>query len=133
MTRSALTALLVAVVSGGPAFAQQATAPSSASEQLSDFAKSILTPDLYDDERDSELQARPEIFLQTRFSRGHVKGAEPEDAVQNFEMTRIRSGMGRTTPHRVGVGLELQFHRRSKAPPRSWSTTRSSSSTSHRA
>ena len=68
MTRSALTALLVAVVSGGPAFAQQATAPSSASEQLSDFAKLILTPDLYDDERDSELQARPEIFLQTRFS-----------------------------------------------------------------
>ncbi len=110
MTRSALTALLVAVVSGGPAFAQQATAPSSASEQLSDFAKSILTPDLYDDERDSELQARPEIFLQTRFSRGRVKGAEPEDAVQNFEMTRIEAGWAGHLSDRVGVGLELQFH-----------------------
>jgi phosphate-selective porin O/P len=110
MTRSALTALLVAVVSGGAAFAQQPTAPSIASEELSDFAKSILTPDLYDDERDSELQARPEIFLQTRFSRGRVKGAEPEDAVQNFEMTRIEAGWAGRLSDRVGVSLELQLH-----------------------
>jgi Phosphate-selective porin O and P len=110
MTRSALTALLVAVVSGGAAFAQQPTAPSSASEELSDFAKSILTPDLYDDERDGELQARPEIFLQTRFSRGRVKGAEPEDAVQNFELTRIEAGWAGRLSDRVGAGLELQFH-----------------------
>ena len=105
--RLALTALLVAGVSGGAAFAQQRTAPSSASEELSDFAKSILTPDLYDDERDSELQTRPDIFLQTRFSRGRVKGAEPEDAVQNFEMTRIEAGWAGHLSERVGVGLTI--------------------------
>jgi hypothetical protein len=110
MTRSALTALLVAVLSGGAAFAQQPAAPSLASEELSDFAKSILTPDLYDDERDSELQALPEIFLQTRFSRGRIKGAEPEDAVQNFELTRIEVGWAGHLSDRVGVGLELQLH-----------------------
>jgi hypothetical protein len=110
MTRSALTALLVVVVSGGAAFAQQPTAPAPAADELSDFAKQILVPDLYDDEKDTDLGSRPDIFVQTRFSRGRINGAEPEDAVQNFELTRIEAGWAGRLSDRVGAGLELQFH-----------------------
>jgi hypothetical protein len=110
MIRSNWIALLVTAVSASAAFAQQPAAPSTGADQLTDFAKQILVPDFYDSERDTDLQSRPEIFVQARFSRGRVNGAAPEDAVQNFEMTRIETGWAGRLSDRVGAGLELQFH-----------------------
>ena len=110
MIRSNWMALLVTAVSASAAFAQQPAAPSTGADQLTDFAKQILVPDFYDNERDTDLQSRPEVFVQARFSRGRVSGAAPEDAVQNFEMTRIETRWAGRLSDRVGAGLELQFH-----------------------
>src|SRR5262245_22590272 len=74
-----------------------------------DFSDQILVPDLGGDEREHQLEGKPEIFLQTRFSRHLVDGADPEDIEQNFQLTRIETRWsGRISP-RIGAGLELQF------------------------
>ena len=58
---------LFAAVATAPVLAQT---PAPQPDQLSAFAKQILVPDLYENERESDIQPRPEIFIQTRFSRG---------------------------------------------------------------
>jgi hypothetical protein len=65
---------------------------------------------LYENEKTLDLQPKPEIFVQTRFSRGFVNGATLDDAVQNFELTRLEARWAGQLSDRVGVGLELQFH-----------------------
>ena len=58
----------------------------------------------------TNLEPKPEIFIQTRFSHGFVSGATLEDATQNFEVTRIETRWAGHLSDRVGVGLEFQFH-----------------------
>ncbi len=97
----------VVLLAGTVASAQP---PSQPSEVLSAFAKQVLVPDIYDNEQASEIKPRPEIFIQTRFSRGRVDGATEEEATQNFELTRIETRWAGHLSDRVGAGLELQFH-----------------------
>src|SRR4030095_12460640 len=67
-----------------------------------EFAEQILIPDLGGDEREQQFTGRPEIFLQTRFSRGLVPGADPNETDQNFQLTRIETRWsGRVSP-RIG-------------------------------
>lgn len=74
------------------------------------FSDQILVPDLGADEREHEIEGRPEIFLQNRFSRSLVRVTGPHDAEQNFELTRIETRWsGRVSP-RIGAALEMQFH-----------------------
>jgi hypothetical protein len=104
--RCVAIALLLTALCGLPGSAEG----QPPADELSDFAKQILVPDLYENEKRFDLQARPEIFIQTRFSRGRIEGAAPEDAVQNFEMSRIETRWAGHLSDRVGVGLELQLH-----------------------
>lgn len=108
MIRPTLAAALI-VLSVSPAVAQPPD-PQPPPPEIEGFAKQILVPDLYENEKEFEVQSRPEIFIQTRFSRGRVSGAAPEDATQNFELTRLETRWAGHLSDRVGVGLELQFH-----------------------
>jgi Phosphate-selective porin O and P len=81
------------------------------SEPLGDgFKKQILVPDLGTNERDHEFKGRPEIFIQTRFSRGVLRGADLADTDHNFQLTRIETRWAGRISSRVGAGLELQLH-----------------------
>jgi len=108
MIRRPLTALLLLVTLAAPLLAQEPAAPQR--EELEGFAKQILVPDLYQSEKAFEIESRPEIFIQSRFSRGFIAGATLDDATQNFELSRIESRWAGHLSDRVGVGLELQFH-----------------------
>jgi hypothetical protein len=102
-----LILLIVGTASGAAAQQQH---PADTEQTLTDFAKQILVPDLYEDEHAFDVESRPEIFIQTRFSRGRVRDASLEDATQNFELTRLETRWAGHLSDRVGVGLELQFH-----------------------
>jgi Phosphate-selective porin O and P len=102
--------LILLIIGTASAAAAQQPKPPDTGQTLTDFAKQILVPDLYEDERAFDVESRPEIFIQTRFSRGRVHDASLEDATQNFELTRIESRWAGHLSDRVGVGLELQLH-----------------------
>ena len=90
--------------------ALQGNGQPQSSAAVSEPVDEILAPDLGSDERENPLGSKPEIFLQTRFSKLLVKGAAEGEADQNFQMTRIEARWaGRLSP-RWGAGLELQFH-----------------------
>ena len=74
------------------------------------FAEQITDPALADDERTNDFSAKPEIFLQTRFSRGQLEGVDPAHADHNFQLTRIETRWSGRLSDRIGVGLEFQFH-----------------------
>ena len=71
------------------------------------FADQIVEPGLAETERDHSLVAKPELFIQSRFSRGVMKGAEAD---VNFQMTRIETRWSGRLTERLGAGLEIQFH-----------------------
>jgi phosphate-selective porin len=108
VTRRAVSIALVVVAATSQVAAQGQ--PPATAEPLTDFARQVLVPHLYESEKASDLEGRPEIFIQTRFSRGRVDDAADEDAVQNFELSRIETRWAGHLSDHVGVGLELQFH-----------------------
>src|SRR5262245_22869595 len=61
--------------------AQEATQPAEPPTKTPDrdFADQIQVPDLGGDEREHKLQAKPEIFIQTRFSRKPVLESDPRE------------------------------------------------------
>ena len=91
------------------------------------FRKQVVVPDLGNDERDHELQARPEIFIQTRFSKSVIRGVDPTDTDHNFQLTRLETRWAGRISSRVGAGLELQCIRLSTALRMKSSTMRLSS------
>jgi hypothetical protein len=70
----------------------------------------ILAPDLGDDERDKELDARPELFVQTGYAAAPIDGAEPDDAVTRFTLNRMESRWSGRVTERLGLGFELQYN-----------------------
>ena len=88
-----------------------AQAPASASNSQDDesFAAAIVVPHLSANESAHEIEAKPEVFIQTRFARGLVDDA-PEETTQNFQLTRLETRWSGRVSRRIGVGLELQFH-----------------------
>jgi hypothetical protein len=90
-TTKYLSALTLLVCAGSsPLMAQDR--PTTEPPALSEFAKQIIVPDLYESKREATLQPKPEVFIQTRFSRGRINDAPPENATQNFELTRLETG-----------------------------------------
>ena len=86
------------------------TAPPVPEPARDQFRDQILVPDLGGNEREHNFDGRPEIFIQTRFSRGLLRHTDPSEADRNFQLTRIETRWaGRISP-RVGAGLELQLH-----------------------
>jgi hypothetical protein len=89
----------------------QTAAPAQASREAinADFVERIIDPKLGRDERDSELKAKPEVFIQARSSALPIRGGEATFK-PNFSLTRIESLWAGKVTDRVGAGLELQFH-----------------------
>jgi hypothetical protein len=95
-----------------PAAQAAAEAPSTTAAEAgaSAYRDQILIPDLGGDERDHELSAAPELFIQSRFQSLAMDDATVDDAPTNFELTRMESRWsGRVAP-KVGLGFEIQYH-----------------------
>ncbi len=86
---------------------QQSPSPSETAADL--FVTRIIESDLGQSERGGRLRARPEIFVQARYSALPIKnsGDEFED---DFSLTRIETRWAGQLTRDVGVGVEIQFH-----------------------
>lgn len=93
-----------------PPAAQPPAARPPVEGDAASFHEQVVRTDLATDERGHEIQAAPELFVQTRFQALAIDEASPEDAPTNFELTRMETRWaGRLAP-RVGMGFELQYH-----------------------
>src|SRR5262245_40135664 len=89
--------------------ATEAPRPAQAENARSEFAERIIEPEMGASEREEPLRARPEIFIQSRYSALPIRDSNGEFE-PNFSMTRIETrGRGRVS-ERIGAGLESQFH-----------------------
>lgn len=96
---------------GAPAassFAELPEAPESETEET--FADQILVRDLGRDERDHELEARPELFIQSRYTAIPVEGAAAGDVTANFGLSRMELRWAGRVSEKIGMGYEIQFH-----------------------
>lgn len=83
----------------------------------SSFAERILGPGLGEDERKGQLRARPEAFIQTRYSTLPHKGATIDDIESNFRLSRIETRWSGRINGRLGAGLEIQYQPALEAHP----------------
>ena len=74
------------------------------------FVGQIIDAEIGGDERERPFRARPELYIQARFSQQLLANAEPAAADRNFQMTRIETRWAGRLSERVGAGLEIQFH-----------------------
>ncbi|MBI1747870.1 MAG: hypothetical protein HYR55_14980 [Acidobacteria bacterium] len=87
-----------------------APAASVSQEPRAPFAERIIGPGLGENERPHEINLRPEIFIQTRYSTRPYKGATLEDFPSNFRLSRIETRWSGRIHEQLGLGLELQYH-----------------------
>jgi hypothetical protein len=85
------------------------SAQAKAESSEDDFKDQILVPDLGGDERSTRLTARPELFVQTRYSAVPLRGTDVTTAPSNFELTRIESRWSGALSDKVGMGFEVQY------------------------
>jgi cell division protein FtsB len=92
---------------------QSSTAPSPQPAQAetarSEFAERIIEPGMGASERDETLRAKPEIFIQSRYSALPIRDSNGEFE-PNLSMTRIETRWSGRMSERIGAGLEIQFH-----------------------
>jgi hypothetical protein len=74
------------------------------------FKEQMLRTGLGGDERDSEISARPELFIQSRFQSLPLRGTDTSSAPSNFLLTRMESRWAGRLSEKVGMGFELQYH-----------------------
>ncbi len=86
----------------------------SASKPVGDtsdpYRDQILRPHLGQDERESELSARPELFIQSRFQALPIHGSAQQNAPSNFSLTRMETRWSGRISDKIGLGFELQYH-----------------------
>ena len=73
------------------------------------FKDQILVPDLGGDERSARLTARPELFVQSRYSALPLQGTDVSTAPSNFELSRIESRWSGALSDKIGMGFEIQY------------------------
>lgn len=83
--------------------------PAQAEAARSEFAERIIEPEMGASEREETLRARPEIFIQSRYSALPIRDSNGEFE-PNFSMTRIETRWSGKVSERIGAGLEIQFH-----------------------
>jgi hypothetical protein len=108
-----LTDELESLQKSGKATSPQAIASTShttAKSGKSDFKDQILVPDLGGDERSNRLTARPELFVQSRYSAVPLQGTDVSTAPSNFELTRMESRWSGAVSDKIGMGFEIQYH-----------------------
>ncbi len=74
------------------------------------YLERILVGDLGHDERDSELEPRPELFVQTRYHTNPIDEATSDDVTRNFSLSRMELRWEGRVSEKVGVGYEIQYH-----------------------
>lgn len=89
--------------------AESAQRAPAADEAANAFVERIVEPQLGGSERAETLRARPEVFVQARYSALPVRdvGSEFEP---NFSLTRIETRWSGRISERLGAGVEIQFH-----------------------
>ena len=103
----------VASTAGAPAAKETGGAQVGAAE---DFAARIIGPENGSDERDSMLEAKPEIFIQTRYSVAPIDGSGT--AFQpNMRLSRIETRWAGKINERLGAGIEIQFQESVEGSP----------------
>jgi len=81
-----------------------------------EFAARIVGPDNGSDERDSVVEAKPEIFIQTRYSAAPIDGSGT--AFQpNLRLSRIETRWAGKINDRLGAGVEIQFQESVEGSP----------------
>src|SRR5262245_17837137 len=83
--------------------------PSQAEIARSEFAERVVGTETGASEREEKLQARPEIFIQSRYSALPIRDSQGEFE-PNLSMTRIETRWSGRVSERIGAGLEIQFH-----------------------
>ncbi|MGH9841299.1 MAG: porin [Blastocatellia bacterium] len=74
-----------------------------------EFVNRLIAPEVGASEREEPLRARPEIFIQSRYSALPIRNANGEFE-PNFSMMRIETRWAGKVSERIGAGLEIQFH-----------------------
>jgi hypothetical protein len=81
-----------------------------------DFAERIIGPDNGSNESDKKLEAKPEIFLQTRYSVAPLDGSgtafDP-----NLRLSRVETRWAGKIADRLGAGVEIQFQESVEGSP----------------
>jgi Phosphate-selective porin O and P len=73
------------------------------------FVERIVEPELGANERAKTIRAKPEIFVQARYSASPIRDASSEFE-PNFSLTRIETRWAGRVANRLGAGVEIQFH-----------------------
>ncbi|MEW6736643.1 MAG: porin [Acidobacteriota bacterium] len=68
----------------------------------------IIDPELGKDERENNFSAKPEIFIQTRYSVTPIRNTNEFEP--NFSINRAEVRWAGKVSERLGAGLEIQFH-----------------------
>jgi hypothetical protein len=92
-----------------PVIASLPPQTASAENARREFAGRLIAPEMGASEREETLQARPEIFIQSRYSALPIRNTNGEFE-PNFSMTRIETRWSGKITERIGAGLEIQFH-----------------------
>ena len=81
-----------------------------------EFVARIIGPENGSDERDSMLEAKPEIFIQTRYSVAPIDGSGT--AFQpNLRLSRVETRWAGKINDRLGAGIEIQFQESVEGSP----------------
>ena len=85
------------------------TQQKSSGSDREEFRNQILVPDLGGDERSKRLTARPELFVQTRYSALPLRDTDVSTAPTNFELARMESRWSGALSDKIGMGFEIQY------------------------
>jgi hypothetical protein len=107
-------------VEGVSAKSSQPSHPTDArgaeTDEAHEFATRIIGSENNSDERDHKLNAKPEIFIQTRYSAAPLEGSGT--AFQpNLRLSRIETRWAGKINDRLGAGLEIQFQESVEGSP----------------
>ena len=81
-----------------------------------DFTSRIISAENGSNEHDSDLNAKPEIFIQTRYSVAPTEGSGTAFN-PNLRLSRIESRWAGKINERLGAGMEIQFQESVEGSP----------------
>jgi hypothetical protein len=105
-----------APVSGSPTHALSKEAGETEADATHNFAARIIDPEIGGNERDNVLVAKPEIFIQTRYSVAPLdRSGTAFDP--NLRLSRIETRWAGRINDRFGAGIEIQFQESVEGSP----------------
>jgi hypothetical protein len=114
--RSAVVAATAAPGAVPPVPAPSKEAGGEKTGAAPDFTARIIDPDIGSNEHDHALEAKPEIFIQTRYSVAPLDGSgmafDP-----NLRLSRIETRWAGKINDRLGAGMEIQFQESVEGSP----------------